>query len=106
MKYKLMVSEDAGSTYNLHSESDSIKRLIEEANDLFMMRWVIEDKKGQNVGIRCSIHQGILNVLGGKHRDVFTDNKNDGVREEKSFHTIRNNLTKDNPEVETAFNEE
>ena len=108
MKYKLMVSEDAGITYNLHLESDSIERLTEEANSLFMVRWVIEDKKGQDVGIRCPIHQGTLDVLGGKHSSVFTDNKNDGSRERESFQNIRNNLIKDenSEEAEESFKEE
>ena len=65
MKYKLSVSHDCGCSYRVEKESDNLEELRKEGQKLDeqMLRWSIEDERGEPVEC-CGIHKEIIGFMG------------------------------------------
>lgn len=64
MKYKLMVSYDAGGSYSFKETSNDIEKLkkMGEELDKEWLRWVIEDEQGEIMEFSL-IHKQIVDTM-------------------------------------------
>jgi len=64
MKYRLMVSHDAGCNYSNYGESDDLEKLKAEGKkyDEQGLRWVIEDESGAIIEASL-IHKQIISFM-------------------------------------------
>ncbi len=70
--FRLLVSHDAGISYGLYSENESITPLLEQGKkfDNEMLRWTIEDDKGKIVEV-SKIHKEIIGFMRRARREAI-----------------------------------
>ena len=107
--YALMVSEDAGKTYNLLMEHESVDVLLERTNrlDLDYLRWVIKDEEGELLDIRCPIHSDILKSLGGSPKKIIgTPDVDNNIIQKSFLSMVKRRAQGHEAEFIDSFNEE
>jgi len=66
--FRLLVSHDAGMTYQFVQEDTNLKNLVKlgKVLDAQTLRWYIISEDGTHIDIACKIHGSILDAVEGK----------------------------------------